>query len=255
MDGLPFLPDTTLPCKIHPSPNHGDRRGRAVDSIILHYTDMPTPEAALAVLSDPATEVSSHYLVDEDGGLFQLVPEARRAWHAGRAFWQGERDMNSVSIGIEIANRGLRGGLPPFPDRQIAAVVALCRDIVRRHGVPAARILAHSDIAPGRKVDPGPRFPWAKLGDEGLGEWPALPVTGPGVALALGATGSRVAALQQDLGNWGVDSPITGVFDKATRIAVAAFQLHFRAACVDGMADMQTVALLAQLVAGKQRTS
>ena len=245
----PFRPDTTLPCNLLPSPNHGDRKGRIVDAIILHYTDMPTAEAAVAVLCDPATEVSSHYLVDEDGGIVQMVPEDRRAWHAGRSYWRGERDLNSVSIGIEIANGGLRGGLPPFPDRQIDAVIALCRDIARRRDVPADRVLAHSDIAPGRKVDPGPRFPWGLLAQAGLGVRPTIAQVIPGVSLALGATGYRVAALQKSLTAWGADVPASGSFDKATQTAVAAFQLHFRPAQHDGIADEETVALAATFVA------
>ena len=245
----PFRPDTTLPCTVLPSPNHGDRKGREIDAIVLHYTDMPTAGAAVAVLCDPATEVSSHYLVDDDGGVIQMVPEERRAWHAGRSYWRGERDLNSVSIGIEIANGGLRGGLPPFPDRQIDAVIALCRDIVARHGVPADRILAHSDIAPGRKVDPGPRFPWARLARDGLGVWPSVPQVIPGVSLALGANGCRVAALQKSLTAWGADVPASGTFDRATQTAVAAFQLHFRLTCYDGVADEETIALAATFVA------
>ena len=245
----PFRPDTALPCTVLPSPNHGDRKGRAIDAIILHYTDMPSAGAAVAVLCDPATEVSSHYLVDEDGGVIQMVPEERRAWHAGRSYWQGERDLNSASIGIEIANGGLRGGLPPFPDRQIEAVIALCRDIVARHGVPADRVLAHSDIAPGRKVDPGPRFPWARLAEADLSVWPVAPVVLPGVSLALGATGCRIAALQKSLTAWGADVPVTGTFDAVTRTAVAAFQLHFRIRRHDGVADEETFALAATFVA------
>lgn len=246
-DDLP-APDTPLPCTLAPSPNHGDRKGRTVDAIILHYTDMPTADAALAVLRNPATEVSSHYLIDEAGGVVQLVPEARRAWHAGRSYWQGERDLNSVSIGIEIANGGLRAGLPPFPDRQIDALIALCRDIVRRHGIPPDRILAHSDIAPGRKVDPGPRFPWPRLFRESLGEWPDNIGELPSITLAEGATGTRVAALQAGLAAWGPDVPVTGAFDRITQIAVSAFQLHFRPDRADGIADPQTCALLTGLL-------
>ena len=245
----PFRPDTALPCTILPSPNHGDRKGRAIDSIILHYTDMPTAEAAIAVLRDPATEVSSHYLVDEDGGVIQMVAEERRAWHAGRSYWRGERDLNSVSVGIEIANGGLRGGLPPFPDRQIDGVIALCRDIAARHGIPADRILAHSDIAPGRKVDPGPRFPWRRLAQEGLGAQPLATKVIPGLSLALGATGCRVAALQKCLSAWGADVPVSAVFDKVTLTAVAAFQLHFRPTSYDGVADPETLSLAATFVA------
>ena len=244
-----FAPDTPLPCSVASSPNHGDRKGRMVDAIILHYTDMPTADAALAVLRNPATEVSSHYLIDEQGGLIQLVPESRRAWHAGRSYWQGERDLNSVSVGIEIANAGLRGGFPAFPDRQIEAVIALCWDIVQRHGVAPDRILAHSDIAPGRKVDPGPRFPWERLFADGTRRMARCRTDGlPPISLALGATGARVAALQTALAAWGPDVSVTGQFDRMTRTAVSAFQLHFRPARTDGVADGETCALLTTLL-------
>lgn len=244
-----YPPDTALPCTEIPSPNHGDRRGRTINAIILHYTDMPTLEAALAILRNPAAEVSSHYVVDEDGSIYQLVPEARRAWHAGRSYWKGERDLNSVSVGIEIANGGRSGGLPPFPTAQITAVGALCREIMNRHAIPRHRVLGHSDIAPGRKIDPGPRFPWRDLAEIGVGVWPPTVEAGPDLDLARGATGRRVAALQDNLAQWGAEVATSGLFDAATRTAVTAFQLHFRAAKIDGVADAETTNILAASVA------
>ena len=163
--------DSPFADAVAPSPNHGDRRGRAVDSIVLHYTGMSTGAAALARLCDPTTDVSCHYFVGCEGHIAQLVPEPRRAWHAGRSVWFGETDMNAVSIGIEIVNAGHDGGCPPYPDPQIDAVIALCRDIVGRHTIPAARVLGHSDIAPDRKIDPGEWFPWARLAAGGVGVW------------------------------------------------------------------------------------
>ncbi len=159
-----ILPESHTAAEFFASPNHGERVGvTGPDSIILHYTGMPDGDGALAWLCNPASQVSCHYFVREDGRILQLVPEARRAWHAGRSVWAGKTDMNSHSIGIEIANPGHDGGSPPFPAVQIDAVVALCRDLCARHQIPAPRVLAHSDIAPARKADPGEKFPWRTL--------------------------------------------------------------------------------------------
>ena len=151
-----------------PSPNHDERAaGKPVDILLLHYTGMRSAEGALKWLTDPASKVSSHYFVDEDGRAVALVDEDRRAWHAGKSFWAGETDINSRSIGIEIANPGHEFGYRPFPEAQIEAVIALCRDILARHPIPPERVLAHSDVAPARKQDPGEFFPWARLAAAG----------------------------------------------------------------------------------------
>lgn len=159
----------------HPSPNHGDRRGQRVELIVLHYTGMADGASARARLCDPEAEVSAHWLVHEDGRAEALVPEDRRAWHAGAGSWQGRDDVNSRSIGIEIVNPGDR----PFPARQMDGLVALLRGIMARHGLAPAAVIGHSDMAPGRKSDPGPRFDWRRLAREGLAIWPAddLPQT------------------------------------------------------------------------------
>ena len=244
-----FVADTALPCTVVPSPNHGDRRGRAIDALVLHYTGMPSADAALARLCDPAAQVSSHYLIDEAGTIFQLVAEARRAWHAGRSFWRGERDLNSVSIGIEIANAGHDGGLPAFANEQIEAVTALCREIMARHGIPAHRLLGHSDISPGRKVDPGERFPWQRLASAGVGIWPPAILTSPRVTiLAAGSTGTAITALQQKLRAWGMDVLPTGTFDSSTQAAVVAFQQRFRPSDCAGVFDAETAACLVNVV-------
>jgi N-acetylmuramoyl-L-alanine amidase len=154
---MTFIPDYKDAAVI-PSPNH-DERKLGVDLLLLHYTGMKTAADARARLIDPAAKVSSHYLVDEDGGIAQLVPEARRAWHAGLSSWKSVTDINSCSVGIEIVNPGHEFGYRDFPEAQIEAVIALCRDIVARHSIPARRVLAHSDVAPARKEDPGERFP------------------------------------------------------------------------------------------------
>ena len=173
-------PDSPLAARFLASPNRGERRGHGrPNCLILHYTGMPTGEAALRRLLDPASEVSAHYFVWEDGAIDQLVPRATGPGTRARAFWKGETDLNSASIGVEIVNPGHDGGSPPFPDRQIAATIALGRDICARWTIPPERVLAHSDIAPARKRDPGEAFPWETLWRGGVGSWtePA-PVSG-----------------------------------------------------------------------------
>ena len=154
-----------------PSPNIDDRP-RPVDMLILHYTGMQTAEAAIARLCDPVARVSSHYVVDEGGDIFSLVPEHLRAWHAGVSYWRGQRVLNDGSIGIEIVNPGHGWGYRAFPAAQMAAVHALCLEILGRHAIPACNVIGHSDVAPDRKQDPGELFPWRELAGEGIGLWP-----------------------------------------------------------------------------------
>jgi N-acetylmuramoyl-L-alanine amidase len=229
-----------------PSPNHNDRK-HAIDMIVLHYTAQ-TGADALARLCDPIAKVSSHYLVYEDGRIDQLVPEARRAWHAGVSMWEGEHDINSRSIGIEIVNPGHDGGYPDFPEAQIDAVIALCRDIIARRNIRADRVVAHSDIAPARKQDPGEKFPWARLAAAGVGLWvePA-PVTEARV-LKIGAQGDEVADLQRLFARYGYGIEASGHYDAATAEVVTAFQRHFRPARVDGVADVSTRETLRRLL-------
>ena len=150
-----------------PSPNFDDR-GRNVDTVILHYTGMPTGQEALTRLRDASAKVSAHYYVEENGDVYRLVDEAKRAWHAGVGSWQGESDINARSIGIEIVNPGHAFGYRDFPDTQVDAVIALLKEIFSRHAITPARVIGHSDVAPRRKEDPGEKFPWARLADEGL---------------------------------------------------------------------------------------
>jgi N-acetylmuramoyl-L-alanine amidase len=232
-----------------PSPNHGERRAGPLDMIVLHYTGMPDADQALAWLCAEQSEVSAHYFVFEDGRIVQMVREDRRAWHAGAASWAGETDINSRSIGIEIANIGHDGSLPPFPDAQIDAVIDLCREISARHAIPAHRLLAHSDIAPGRKRDPGEAFAWARLAGEGIGHWVEPEPLGGGRFLAPGDEGEPVAALQALLALYGYGLEISGVFDGRTGHVVTAFQRHFRPAKVDGIADTSTLTTLHRLLA------
>ncbi len=248
---MSFSPDSPFAQAVFASPNRGARIGDALDMLILHYTGMPTAQGALERLCDPAAEVSAHYFVFEDGRIVQMVPEADRAWHAGAGAWAGARDINSRSIGIEIAHPGHAGGLPPYPEAQIAAVIGLARDIVVRRGIPAPRILAHSDVAPARKEDPGENFPWERLAREGVGHWVAPAPVRDGRFLAMGETGQPVEALQAMLALYGYEQPVTGHFDEGTRAAVTAFQRHFRPARIDGVADSSTITTLRDLIAAQ----
>ena len=153
----------TLPIIDCPSPNYSDRKGREISLVIIHYTGMLTCEASLERLCDETSEVSAHYLIDEDGTLFKLVPEDCRAWHAGVSEWQGETDINSVSIGIELQNPGHEHGYQGFPAAQITSLIALLKDIQNRHAITSDQIIGHEDVAPGRKCDPGDKFPWDQV--------------------------------------------------------------------------------------------
>jgi N-acetylmuramoyl-L-alanine amidase len=224
-----------LPVIERPSPNVDARPpGTTVDTLILHYTGMRSAEAALARLTDPAAKVSAHYLIDEAGRLFRLVPEEARAWHAGVSSWQGRSGLNHSSIGIEIANPGHDWGYRPFTEAQYRTLEALCPAIMARWPIPAARVLAHSDVAPERKEDPGELFDWQRLARLGIGIWPAA-----------GDGASRpVADLQAGLGAVGYAVPNHGELDRATRTVLTAFQRHFRPERVDGAPDRGTLARL-----------
>jgi N-acetylmuramoyl-L-alanine amidase len=245
-----FTPDSSIASDVIPSANLGERsKGRSPDMILLHYTGMPDVEGAITRLCAAGTDVSAHYIVLEDGRIVQCVPEAKRAWHAGVSSWAGEEDINSCSIGIEIVNRGHDWGYPDFPLRQIAAVIALCRGIMLRRNIPSHRVLAHSDVAPARKKDPGEKFPWHSLANSGVGHWvqPAPLVLGE--TLKLGSISENVRDLQQALAKYGYGVPISGKFDGPTMDVVTAFQRHFRPARVDGVADRSTLATLHALLA------
>jgi N-acetylmuramoyl-L-alanine amidase len=215
--------------------------------IILHYTGMRTGEAALERLRDPESRVSCHYLVEEDGRIFRLVPEERRAWHAGKSWWKGETDCNSASVGIEIVNPGHEFGYRPFPAPQIASVIELVGDIRTRWQVPDSRIIGHSDVAPNRKEDPGELFPWKELAAAGHGLWlEAAPAPGP--PLGPGDEGVGVFALQAGLHRFGYEPRPSGKYDEDTATVVRAFQRHWRQEQVDGVADGETRARLMGLL-------
>ena len=248
-----FPADSPLVADVVPSPNHKERVGEGPpDMIVLHYTGMATAADALERLcSLDAPQVSSHYLVYEDGRILQLVPEARRAQHAGISSWEGKTDINSRSVGIEIVNPGHDGDYPDFPDRQIAAVIALCRDILARRPMRADRVVGHSDVAPSRKQDPGEKFPWARLHEAGVGHWVAPAPLGEPRGLALGDSGAAVAELQCLLAKYGYGILSIGEFGQAMHDVVVAFQRHFRPVRVDGIADHSTLDTLRRLLAAR----
>ncbi len=246
-----FKPDSSLVLRVVPSPNRNPRAGAAPDILLLHYTGMATMQAALDRLCAREARVSCHYLVDEDGTVFQLVPEAERAWHAGASFWERGNDINLRSIGIEIVNPGHEFGYRDFPEPQIVAVITLAREIVLRWAIRPDRVLGHSDVAPSRKQDPGELFPWARLAERGIGLWvpPAPIVAGP--VLGPGDSGEEVAALQQALAAYGYGIARTGTYDAATATVVTAFQRHFRTQRIDGLADLSTLRTLETLIAAR----
>ena len=226
-----------------PSPNHDARPdGVAIDMLILHYTGMRTAQDALDRLRDPAARGSCHYTVDEDGTVYRMVPEERRAWHAGVSRWAGRPGCNDFSVGIEIVNPGHEWGYRPFPEAQMAAVEALAAGIAARWNIPAARVLGHSDVAPERKQDPGELFDWPRLARRGLGLWPQ-----PCEPLAV-LPSDAVAEAQALLAAFGYACPRTGEADAATQTVLTAFQRHFRPARVDGRLDGETLARLRALV-------
>ena len=215
-----------------PSPNW-DERALPITMVVLHYTGMPTADEALERLRDPEAKVSAHYFIDEAGTVTRLVPEDKRAWHAGRSYWRGVTDVNSASIGIELANPGHEWGYRPFPEAQMEALLPLLADIVDRHRIPRANVVGHSDIAPARKDDPGELFDWERLARLRL----ALPVPKPKIWLVYDNPGSFYLALER----FGYD-----ISDG--RAAVRAFQRRWRPSLIDGELDGQIGGLLFELL-------
>lgn len=214
-----------------PSPNFNDRRApfdaRGPRMIVIHYTDMASVESALDRMCDSQAEVSAHYLVTSDGAIYRLVEEVNRAWHAGQGSWHVdgvlEHDLNSASIGIELDYPGhsnaIGGVLSPFPPEQIEALVELCRAIMQQWNIPARNVIGHSDLAPGRKIDPGPMFPWKQLAAKGIGQW----VDNPAVILS----NPDVQEQQERLVAIGYDVPQDGIMDQRTATVLGAFKLHY----------------------------
>jgi N-acetylmuramoyl-L-alanine amidase len=244
-------PDSALVGALHPSPNFEPRRGVGQpDMLLLHYTGLKSCAKAIDWLSRPESKVSCHYVVDEAGQITQMVAEDQRAWHAGLASWLGETDINSASVGIEIHNPGHELGYPEFPEPQMRALEALCADIVARHRIRPERVLAHSDVAPKRKKDPGEKFPWARLAGKGIGHWvPPVAVLAADPGIARDAAGPLVADVQGMLARYGYGIQPTGGFDPLTEFVVTAFQRHFRPERVDGRIDQSTITTLEHLAA------
>ncbi|GIU65931.1 N-acetylmuramoyl-L-alanine amidase [Candidatus Phycosocius spiralis] len=256
-----------------PSPNF-DERTRPIRLIVLHYTGMQSEQSALRILTDPAptrsayqddlprtpqntesipesmSRVSSHYLALQDGTIHQLVDESKRAWHAGKGFWDGETDVNSASIGIEIANGGHDFGLPEFAESQIVAVMQLVKHILQRHGLDKHHVIGHSDVAPARKPDPGEKFPWKRFAEAGLSIWPA-PALEDGDQRPLFDEADQmdhgIAAVQTGLDTIGYGIPVNGRLDAHTRAVLTAFQRRFRPNKVDGMIDIETKSLVGRV--------
>lgn len=251
-----FAPDFGLASAVYPAHNREPRRGGVKPSILLlHYTGMSSAAKAIDWLARPESGVSCHYVVDEHGEVTQLVPEELRAWHAGASSWHGETDINSHSIGIEIHNPGHQHGYPDFSHAQMRGLIALAQDIVRRHAIAPENVLAHSDVAPGRKIDPGEKFDWHLLAKEGLGRWVRPhPVDESDEGLGPGAQGPNVLDAQKLLRSYGYGIELTGTLDASTEKVLRAFQLHFRPARVDGRLDRSTEITLEQLIeaAGKR---
>ncbi len=225
-----------------PSPNHDARPDLPISILVLHYTGMTSAQAAIDRLRDPAARVSSHYVVDEDGTIMRLVPEARRAWHAGISYWRGQRELNAISIGIEIVNPGHEWGYRPFPSAQMTAVRALCGDILSRHPIAHRDIVAHSDIAPDRKQDPGELFDWASLAADGIGLWP--PGNDPRTHDIV-TDAHRLKPIRAALHAIGYDLENEGDADPSFANVISAFQRHWRQEAITGDADAGTRARIA----------
>jgi len=235
-----------------PSPNH-DERTLPISLVVLHYTGMETGADALARMRDKDAKVSAHYMAEEDGRVYKLVDENRRAWHAGVSAWSGETNINSASIGIEIVNGGHDFGLPAFPDAQIKAVIKLCQDIKARHGLSDYAFVGHSDIAPARKQDPGEKFPWDVLADNNVGIWPDIKTGDRRMLFAKNDRGRGVSAVQSGLAYLGYDIEVSGVMDDKTVLVCAAFQRRYRPAKIDGQIDVQMMEILKLLAEVKKK--
>lgn len=218
-----------------------------VEFIVLHYTAADNA-TSLKVLSE--RNVSSHYLITDEPAphVYQLVGEDRRAWHAGASQWYGRTDMNAGSIGIEIVNAGGQGGVwAPYSAAQIATLKLLLRDVVQRHQIKPLNIVGHSDIAPQRKVDPGPLFPWKELAEAGLGRWYDEAEVTENLAAFRRSGVPDIRWFQRELARVGYAAPSTGVLDEASRNVIAALQMHYRPSRYDGLPDIETAAILKAL--------
>ena len=230
----------------HPSVNHDNR----VQFVIVPYPSASL-DSSLALLTHG--QVSSHYLIGDDasGTIYKLVDESQRAWHAGESEWMGRTWLNSSSIGIEIVNPGYKdtptGRLwYPYSEAQVKSLVVLLKDISKRNGIDPKNIIGHSDIAPLRKLDPGPLFPWKRLADEGLGVWPDAQAVAR-FQMQYAAELPSITWFQEELARLGYTTTQTGDLDVATHPVIAAFQMHFRPSLFDGTPDAESAAILRAL--------
>ncbi len=232
------------------SPNRDERpEGCAIDILLLHYTGMESAAAALERLRDRRAEVSAHYLIDEEGAIYRLVEERERAWHAGKSFWQGARNINARSIGIELVNPGHEFGYRPFSEAQMIALLALAKAIVNRHSIPLARVLGHSDVAPLRKKDPGELFDWPRLAVAGIGLWPIRPAAST-AATAPPWDRQQDERFVANLARFGYDVEGTPESDReeAKKAAIIAFCRHFRPHNLSETGDGELAAILDSLL-------
>jgi N-acetylmuramoyl-L-alanine amidase len=231
------------------SPNFDSRNSITPSIIVMHYTGMKNGPMAIDRLCDPSAKVSSHYVVEQNGRIFQLVDEKERAWHAGMSAWRGISNLNSHSIGIEIVNSGHEFGYHPFPHVQMQSVLILTQDIITRHTIMPRNVVGHSDIAPTRKMDPGELFDWEWLALHGVGQpVPVIDISFDNACLLMHQNDDDVRRVQSNLKSYGYDINITGIYDTETQNVVMAFQRHFRRSCVNGIADKQTQAVLEALL-------
>ena len=218
-----------------PSPNF-DEREQPISIVVLHYTGMKDAASAIDWLRNPESKVSCHYLIAEDGKILRMVPEEKRAWHAGRSYWRGLRNVNSASIGIEIVNPGHEWGYRPFPDEQIDALIPLLASIKERYGITRGNVVGHSDVAPARKQDPGELFPWARLAKHRL----ALPRPTKNLMDPNWTKGGFLLALERF--GYDVTDPLA---------AIVAFQRRFRPELIDGEVDGELRSILLALLLPK----
>ena len=210
------------------SPNYNNRPSKCpIDTLVIHYTGMGDFQSALTRLCDPNAEVSAHYLINENGQVYNLVCESKRAWHAGVSFWRGRSNINDCSIGIELVNPGHDFGYRPFSKSQMISLTSLCKAIMLRHPIEKRNVVGHSDIAPRRKQDPGEKFCWKRLADNGIGLWPLI----------------QKNKIKENVDEENLFSRIGYEVDDITA-TVIAFQRRFRPEKVDGIIDLETKSLI-----------
>lgn len=253
------LPDPSVPTEYRLNTQHSsESQNERVRFLVLHYTAV---DDAKSLDTLTRGNVSAHYLVPsaadplmKQNTVYQLVPEDKRAWHAGASNWNGRSNLNDSSIGIEIVHPGFtktgsKINWYPWDERQVSLVASLAKDIIQRYAITPDNVVAHSDIAPGRKFDPGPLFPWQQLAEQGIGAWPDNDMVQHYLAGRSPYAAGSVRKIQADLASYGFTIPQTGIDDSQTQKVISAFQMHFRPTNFTGTADAETEAIAAALVA------